>query len=259
MELPNILSKGPEELNPEEVKFLRENAANLSDADAERFAIVLQDEGEPVAEAEAPKPEKIIWATEKRRVGDLLPWDKNPRVLTTEQAKILKASLNVFGLVEIPVINSDNTIIAGHQRVGLLQKQDPEQIIEVRVPSRPLTPDEFARYNLTSNRNTGNWDWDMLANNFSEDIMRLAGFNDVDLQGILPDLSVDNNPVPKDLETYNEGLIKQVVLYFSAKQYDDIYPRIISAVEKAGVEDVTALFIKLLHDYEGPDNPEAGS
>jgi Mg/Co/Ni transporter MgtE len=56
---------------------------------------------------------QLIWHNEKRRIKDLIPYELNPRVLSEEQAKQLKKSLEKFNLVEIPVIGTDNKILVG--------------------------------------------------------------------------------------------------------------------------------------------------
>jgi ParB-like chromosome segregation protein Spo0J len=105
----------------------------------------------------------LTWKTEKRKISDLVPYEKNPRKLSDKQAEDLKASLEKFNLVELPAINQDNKIIAGHQRIKILALiKSPDTEIEVRVPSRLLTQEEYDEYLIRSNKNTGDWDWDML-------------------------------------------------------------------------------------------------
>ena len=41
---------------------------------------------------------KLTWHTEKRRLGDLIEWDKNPRQLKDHDAEHLKKSLDNFGV-----------------------------------------------------------------------------------------------------------------------------------------------------------------
>jgi site-specific DNA-methyltransferase (adenine-specific) len=49
----------------------------------------------------------------------------------------LLASITKFDLVEIPAVNTDGTIIAGHQRLRLLLELGRErEMIDVRVPRR---------------------------------------------------------------------------------------------------------------------------
>jgi len=107
--------------------------------------------------------EKITWSTEKRCIKDLLPADYNPRKLSKEQEKNLRKSLTKFDLVEIPAIDLDGTILAGHMRVAtLIDMGRGQEEIDVRVPSRKLTEGEAKEYNLRSNKNTGEWDMEKL-------------------------------------------------------------------------------------------------
>lgn len=96
---------------------------------------------------------KLEWKTEKKKIDDLLPNEANPRTITTAQREKLKQSLDKFGLVEIPVINTDNKIIAGHQRLAILKLLGRgQEEIDVRLPNRKLTKEEYDQYLLTSNR-----------------------------------------------------------------------------------------------------------
>lgn len=133
----------------------------------------------------AEQPQQALqWHTEQRRVSELKGYDKNPRFLTPEQENALVESLQRFSLVEIPAINVDNTIIAGHQRCAILHKLGrSEEYIDVRVPNRPLTDAEFAEYNVRSNANTGSWDLDLLAQEYDAPTLSDWGLN---LADILP-------------------------------------------------------------------------
>ena len=94
----------------------------------------------------------IKFHTEQRKVKDLVPYKYNPRKVTAEKKEVLKKSLEKFDLAEIPVINTDNTIVAGHQRVVVLMELGRgNEAIDVRVPNRALTEDEFKEYNVRSN------------------------------------------------------------------------------------------------------------
>jgi DNA modification methylase len=133
--------------------------------------------------------EKLIWHTEKRKVGDLVPFSKNPRILTEKQLSDLKRSLKKFDLVEVPVIDTDNTILVGHQRLKVMQLLGRgEEVIDVRVASRKLTKEEFDQYLLTSNRLHADWDFDILRNQFSVDTMIESGFDDMDLGNIFDEM-----------------------------------------------------------------------
>ncbi len=131
---------------------------------------------------------KIEWRTERRKVKDLIRYEKNPRKLSEAQLDGLKRSLKKFNLAELPAINTDGTLVAGNQRVlalSLLGRDEDE--IEVRVPNRALTKAEFRDYLLTSNRSGGTWDFEKLAEEFDLGELLTAGFDSTDLSNIFDD------------------------------------------------------------------------
>jgi hypothetical protein len=128
--------------------------------------------------------DKLKWKTETRTIADLIPYGKNPRRLTDKQYDDLKQSLTKFSLAEIPVIDFDGVIIAGHMRLKVLAEiESPEFEIDVRVPNRKLTEKEFQEYNIRSNKNTGEFDFDILANEFEIEDLLDWGFEEEELLG----------------------------------------------------------------------------
>jgi hypothetical protein len=158
------------------------------------------------------KSTPLVWRTEKRRVNDLLPYEKNPRKITDKQMEDLKESLQKFNIVELAACNTDGKIIAGHQRVKALQLLGRgEDTIEVRLPNRKLTVTEFKQYLLISNRSGGSWDWEILASDFEIDALLTAGFDSTDLTNIFDDnleVTEDNFDEEKELEKIKETDIK---------------------------------------------------
>lgn len=157
--------------------------------------------------------EPLQWHNEKRKVKDLIPWDKNPRKLSEEAKNQLEKSLSKFSLVEIPAINLDNKIIAGHQRTYLMMLQGKgEQEIDVRVPNRMLTDEEYKEYNLRSNKNTGEWDFDVLAF-FEEDILKDVGFTGQEMDKIFKGDKEDDFDADKEVEKIVEPVAKHGEIY----------------------------------------------
>ncbi len=155
--------------------------------------------------------QKLFWKTEKRKIKDLIPFDKNPRILSDFQKDKLKESLEKFNLVEIPAINIDNKILAGHQRIKimLLLNRGNEEI-DVRVPNRKLTKEEFEEYNLRSNISSGDWDFEALKSIDIEMLMDV-GFDNDDLSKIWDEnleTEDDNFNTQKELEKIKEPKTK---------------------------------------------------
>lgn len=160
--------------------------------------------------------QKLVWTTERRRVSDLVPNDKNPRTMNPKQVEDLKKSLKKFDLVEIPVVDKDNKVIAGHQRLMVLKLLERgDEKIEVRVPNRKLTKHEYDQYLLGSNRIHGDWDWDKLAENFDVDLLLASGFDNTDLSHLFDDLDVEDDEfdVDKEVESIKKPKVKTGDLY----------------------------------------------
>jgi DNA modification methylase len=127
---------------------------------------------------------KLIWHTEQRKVSNLLPYAKNPRTISDKQMNDLKKSLKKFNLVELPAIDVDGKIVAGHQRVRALQiLGKAEEMIEVRVPNRKLTQEEYDRYLITSNAVGGDWDFEKLKS-FDLELLADIGFSKEELSDV---------------------------------------------------------------------------
>lgn len=137
------------------------------------------------------KEDQITWVTEKRRVDDLIDNPKNPRTLSKKTHKELLDSFEKFGYCETVAINLDNMIIAGHQRTHIMKELGwGDREIEVRVPCRKLTQKEAESYLLISNKVTGDFDMDLLANEWEIDFLCENGFTLEEL-GLGDDISID--------------------------------------------------------------------
>ena len=144
---------------------------------------------------------KLQWHNEMRKVSDLIPNEKNPRTMSPKQIEDLKTSLKKFNLVEVPVLDLNNRVVAGHQRLMVLKLLGREnEKIDVRVPNRKLTQKEYDQYLLSSNAIHGEWDWEKLAVNFEIGTILKSGFDDADLSHLFDDLMVEDDEFDVDKE-----------------------------------------------------------
>ena len=138
------------------------------------------------------------WHTEVRKLSELKEWDINPRTISQEEYKELKQSVEKLGNWDSLVINTDGTVIAGNQRLKV-HKDNGDKEIEVRVPDKKLTEKEMKEIGLKSNRHSGEWDMDKLAEGF-EDVLEELGADDL-MPEIVEEVEEDDYEEPEDLET----------------------------------------------------------
>ena len=157
-----------------------------------------------------------------RNVEELIFAEYNPRQLTAEQHKTLTDSVKRFGLVDPILVNVNSerkdVIVGGHQRVTVAKQLGFKEVPTVELD---LTPEKERELNIRLNRNTGEWDWDALANHFDMDDLHEWGFTDNQLTGFATiDYSVlDDDDV--DLDSFKEGTRKAIQIEFKLEDYQE--------------------------------------
>ena len=153
-----------------------------------------------------------------REINSLIFAEYNPRQLTKEQYQTLKDSISRCGLVDPIIVNKNkerkNIIIGGHQRVKVAMDMG---IAKVPVVELDLTYDKERELNVRLNKNTGEWNWDELANAF--DIAELTewGFNESQLVGFSDlDYSILDNEegIDNEMEGMIDGTRKAIQIEF---------------------------------------------
>ncbi len=147
-----------------------------------------------VFEEAVKKKSNLKWSNATRKISDLIPYTDNPRKMSPEQAQHLLDSLEKFNLVEIPAINLNNKILAGHMRMSALKSLGRgNEIIDVRIPNRRLTEEEEKEYLLRSNKNRGDWDQAVLRK-FNEELLIDVGFGPNEIDDIVGPQATDKDP-----------------------------------------------------------------
>lgn len=132
---------------------------------------------------ELEKP--LEWHNETRKVSELVPYERNPRKITEDQMEYLKISLKKYNLVDVPTIDTDGTLISGHQRTRALHLIGRgDDVIDVRVPNRKLTEEEFKYLNIEANKLRGIYDFEILAADFDVEELLSLGFSERELDMI---------------------------------------------------------------------------
>jgi hypothetical protein len=149
---------------------------------------------------------KISWTTERRRLSELIERDNNPRFINEESGVRLELSINKFGYSQLYEIEPDGTIIDGHQRKEIMSRLSvgDDQLVEVRVSSRPFTDDEWREYLALKHEGaTGEWDWLKMQELFEFEELTDFGFDEGELKehGFEP-----FTDIPEEFPEYTGGV-----------------------------------------------------
>lgn len=127
------------------------------------------------------------WTIATVNIDDLIPHSKNPRSLSKEDCAQLRKSIAKFGLIDLPVVTKDNRIIGGHQRLNMLKEMNVREV-QCWVPTfDDLTEQDIDELNIRLNKNQGEWDWDILANEWDINDLVEWGFKDEDFDESKPE------------------------------------------------------------------------
>jgi DNA modification methylase len=150
----------------------------------------------------------LTWSICTKKTQDLTPADYNPRKMTAKERTDLEKSIQSFGAVEPLILNTNGTLIGGHQRLKIYLDLQIDTV-DVMIPSRELTIEEEKELNLRLNKNTGSWDIEKLLN-FDVDLLTDIGFSDSELLAILEktDIVDDAFDLKKALEETKVAKVK---------------------------------------------------
>lgn len=137
----------------------------------------------------------INWQTKSVPICQLQDYEHNPRRISKKEFEKLVRHLKEDGYHQRIIVNSDYTILGGHQRKKALLcagfKESDE--IEVLIPNRMLSPDELDRINIRDNLAFGEYDFDVLANRFEIDELLDIGIPEDWLNSLMGE-APDNEP-----------------------------------------------------------------
>lgn len=205
------------------------------------------------------------------KAEELNSYHKNPRKMKGKMNDLLESSLAEYGDLSGIVFNQrTKELVGGHQRTRLLKEDSSIEMVEEFSPAkedgtvgygflvrngqkfalRLVDWDEtkHARANVIANKIKGDWDMDILANQFDMEDLKLAGFEPIEL-GVEENLhknEVDVDNYNNQLETYLGGSIKQIVLYFKQEEYDKLIPELEVMMREMSVQSHSELFLELV-------------
>ena len=132
----------------------------------------------------------------KKNINELRYADYNPRKKLTPEDKEyqkIKRSIEEFGYVDPIIINKDNTIIGGHQRVTVLKDLGYEEINVIQID---IDKTKEKALNIALNKITGSWDYALLGDllldldSLNYDL-EITGFDLDEIEGIMAPLGLE--------------------------------------------------------------------
>ena len=139
----------------------------------------------------------IEWQLKTIPIKDLRDHASNPRKISKEQMNHLEGLIKKFGLIDKPIVNLDNVIIGGHQRIKILKKMKIKDV-ECWVPNKMLDEEEIDHLCIGLNLNQGEFDYDILSNDWNPIDLLKWGFTEEQLLASAREIEEIAGPMKDD-------------------------------------------------------------
>lgn len=130
-------------------------------------------------------------------ITELHPSEYNPRKISKESLEQLKESIQRFQIVDPIIVNAasnrKNIVIGGHMRLRGAKELGFKEVPAVYINIPDIKREQ--ELNIRLNKNTGTWDFELLAN-FNEEFLSNIGFSSEELDEVF---GIDETPEEFDL------------------------------------------------------------
>jgi len=150
------------------------------------------------------------------KVSELRINPDNPRTITKENVDKLKKSISELPkLMELrPIVadmSKDGLVLGGNQRLQAIKLLGMTEIPETWViDASHLTDDEKQKFIIADNASFGDWDWDILANQWDENLLKDFGLD-------VPSFDFSNKNKEIDTSGFSEKM--EIKLSYSHDEY----------------------------------------
>lgn len=194
---------------------------------------------------------KIKVKTYDEQIGKIILNEINPRQISKKEFEQLKKSLKDFPemreLREI-VIDENNKVLGGHQRLEALKKLGEKTVFVKKVEG--LTEEQKREFIIKDNSSSGEWDFDILANSW--DTGELEKWLDEKIKKKIPEENAE------EILTVTEEILKQFyepkpldyITFDLAVENDRRFDELEKRVEKMPEGELKKIFKKRLNDFQ---------
>ena len=194
--------------------------------------------------------------TEFVSIKKVHPSPKNPRVIKDHKFRKLVQSIKEFPqMLEMRpiVVDEEMVVLGGNMRLRACLEAGLMEVPIIRATE--LTEQQKKEFVIKDNSSFGEWDWDLLANEWD--------IQDLDQWGLdIPASYFDDDKEPEfdkdildqQLDTYINSKVKQITLYFDNQQYEYVLGKLEAIAQTEQLESNTDVIIALLEKYESFSN-----
>lgn len=174
------------------------------------------------------------WECRKVKLSTIMPNARNPRRISEEKFQRLKKKIEEVGFHSPIKVDNDGIILGGNQRYSALMDMGLGEIeVPVMFPLFKLTEKERQEIIICDNLSDGEWDMDILANEFNQEDLVDWG---LDLDWATIEASEDEEEKELDIKKCKVKIIfsytdSHVIIDKFIREMKEKYPELLYEVE----------------------------
>lgn len=183
-------------------------------------------------------------------IGEIKPNKDNPRIIKDNKFKQLVKSIKDFPqMLELRpiVVNDDMVVLGGNMRLKACKEAGLKEVSIIKASE--LTPEQEKEFIVKDNVGFGEWDWDILANEWNKFEIQDWGLslpifqdnlsNNDEYKGMNPDL---------ELESFMNAEIKRLYLVYDSETYSKVIDWFNKKLKETNLNDYSEYILKLIED-----------
>jgi len=190
----------------------------------------------------------------KAKITDIKPNPKNPRIIKDAKFEKLVNSIKEFPemlekrpLVCYTDVDKKLVILGGNMRYKAAKELGIKELSVVLADD--WTEEQKAQFLIKDNLGYGEWDWDIIANEWDSDNLIQWGLDIPNFETVLKEPEIDIDKLSEAMDSYINNTIKQIVLYYNDDKYIDILNNLNRISENEGLKDNSEAVEFLIDKY----------
>jgi len=146
---------------------------------------------------------------EKVKIGEVKANPNNPRLIKDDKFKKLVKSINEFPeMLQLRpiVVNNDMVTLGGNMRLKACKEAGLKEVYIIKASN--LSEAQQSEFIIKDNVGFGEWDWDMIANQYDEEELKEWGFDLPIFDSESVNESEEENYIKISIEATNNAFIE---------------------------------------------------
>lgn len=186
--------------------------------------------------------------TQKVKLSEVKRNPDNPRIIKDNKYKQLVKSIIEFPeMLEIRpiVVNDDMVVLGGNMRLKACQEAKLREVPIIKASK--LTAEQQREFIVKDNVGFGEWDWDMVANEWDSKQLQDWGLNMPVFQDNLSNTDDYKGSNPElELDNFMNSEIKRLYLVYDSETFEKVVDWLNKKIEDLGLKDYSQFILKLM-------------